>query len=74
MARKAQNEFVIGQSSRSHATYRRPSLVRSTYGLVAELLNAAVEDSAVARRHRHVLGDVRLHEQRPLRSTSGHVT
>jgi len=26
LARKAQKEFFIGQSSRSHATYRRPSL------------------------------------------------
>jgi len=26
LARNAQKEFLIGQSSRSHATYRRPSL------------------------------------------------
>jgi len=26
LARKVQKEFFIGQSSRSHATYRRPSL------------------------------------------------
>jgi len=26
LARNAQMEFLIGQSSRSHATYRRPSL------------------------------------------------
>jgi len=26
MARNAQKEFLIDQSSRSHATYRRPSL------------------------------------------------
>jgi len=45
----------------------------STYGLVAELLDAAVEHGAFARRHGHVLS-VRLDEHRPLRSTSGHVT
>jgi len=26
LARNAQKEFLIGQSSRLHATYRRPSL------------------------------------------------
>jgi len=26
LARNAQKEFLIGQSSRSHGTYRRPSL------------------------------------------------
>jgi len=26
LARNAQKEFLIGQSSRSHTTYRRPSL------------------------------------------------
>jgi len=26
LAKNAQNEFFIGQSSTSHATYRRPSL------------------------------------------------
>jgi len=26
LARNAQNEFLIGQNSRSHVTYRRPSL------------------------------------------------